>query len=134
MPIHGRSPDAIEHIILVTGIANPYPMLAYLNQLAPVQSVLFRDHHQFSEQDLSGIHELFGNFTAESTIIVTSAKDAVRLQEKKLSDLIKPYPWHVLPLEVTLDKSEEFEREIIDYVEQNKRSSSVHSLEDKHPA
>lgn len=120
IPLGHHGYEQIEQIILVTGIANPEPMAAYLNTLAPVKQVIFRDHHQFSPQDISGIHDLFGNFTAEKTIIVTSAKDAVRLQEKKLSELIRPYPWFVLPLEVELDRKQEFEHEIIRYVEENK--------------
>jgi tetraacyldisaccharide 4'-kinase len=119
-PLHNTHKGTIEQIILVTGIANPQPMMDYLNKLAPVRAITFRDHHQFSPEDISRIHDLFGNFTAETTIIVTTAKDAVRLQEKKLNALIRPYPWFVLPLEVEIDRKQEFEHEIIQYVEQNK--------------
>jgi tetraacyldisaccharide 4'-kinase len=128
LPLNNHQVPAVSQFILVSGIANPKPMKEYLELFGTVHSVLFPDHHQFSAKDLNGIHELFGNFAGESTIIITTAKDAVRLQESQLSDLMKPFPWFVLPLEVKLDESNKFEHEIIKYVEQNKRSSSLHTV------
>lgn len=113
----------ITHIILVTGIANPQPILTYLSNDFEVHSVPFADHHDFSRTEITKIHEIFGNFTDGKTAIVTTEKDAMRLRRSELKELICHFPWFYLPISVEIEDSVKFNNEIIDYVNSNKRSN-----------
>lgn len=63
-----------EHITLVTGIANPIPLLAFLrNEGLSFDHYEFRDHHFFTEKE---IHML-----KEKKCILTTEKDYVRLKD-----------------------------------------------------
>ena len=65
-----------KDVVLITGIANPNPLIAHLNS----KNILFKhlkyaDHHHFSEKDLNEIKLL----QTENTIILTTEKDYMRL-------------------------------------------------------
>jgi len=113
----------ISRVILVTGIANPRPIFNYLSRDFEVHSVPFADHHDFSATEITRIHEIFGNFTDGKTAIVTTEKDAMRLIRSETAELIRNFPWYYLPISVEIENSEQFNNEIIDYVNSNKRSN-----------
>lgn len=113
----------ISRIILVTGIANPQPVFDYLSKSFEVHSVSFADHHDFSRAEITKIHEIFGNFTDGKTAIVTTEKDAMRLTSSETLEQMRNYPWYYLPISVQIEDSEQFNNEIIDYVDSNKRSN-----------
>ena len=57
---------------MVTGIANPQPLLAYLKeQGADFQHLAFADHHHFTEREIQQL---------QGKRILTTEKDYVRLQ------------------------------------------------------
>ena len=65
-----------EEFVLITGIANPKPLLQYLNDQGLLYSHLkFPDHHHFSESDIKTIKQKTGNKR-----ILTTEKDFMRLQ------------------------------------------------------
>jgi len=117
----------IKRLILVTGIANPKPLISYCESSFEVINMPFNDHHDFSVADILKIHEIFGNFTDGKCAIVTTEKDAMRLSSGELKLLTNDFPWFMLPISIEIEANEQFEKEIIHYVESNKRSSSLHS-------
>lgn len=82
---------------LVTGIANPKPLLDYLTDLnLKYDHIEFRDHHNFSGQEISRLDE--------KEIILTTEKDFMRLKDK-----IKKAALYYLPISVSfLNKEEGF--------------------------
>ncbi|CAM1344446.1 tetraacyldisaccharide 4'-kinase [Tenacibaculum amylolyticum] len=71
-----------EKVTLVTGIANPTPLLSYLDEKEiEYKHVKFPDHHHFSSQDILKI-EATRKQLNEDGIILTTEKDYVRLQGK----------------------------------------------------
>ena len=57
---------------LVTGIANPKPLIEYLNSLDLVfEHIEFKDHHNFSDKELKNL--------SKKELIVTTEKDYMRL-------------------------------------------------------
>ncbi len=69
-----------DTILVVTGIANPVPMVKYLKQYkAKVKVIHFSDHHDFSREDLNFISKTFNRLQGDRKFIVTTEKDAVRL-------------------------------------------------------
>lgn len=84
-------------VLLVCGIANPKPMMEYLTQHTRTYDMLrFPDHHIFKIDDLEEIKSQFSKLQDSGSIILTTEKDAVRLE--KFKDELAGYPFYVLPI------------------------------------
>ncbi len=69
-------------VLLVTGIANPTPMLTFLSTLnCNFKHVKFADHHQFSSKEIKELTHQFASLKATQKIILTTEKDFVRLSD-----------------------------------------------------
>ena len=76
-------PEAIAHVLLFTGIANPAPLKSFIESKGVlVFDKKFRDHHSFDTFDLESIKEMLAHLP-EKTRLVTTEKDAVRLLPHK---------------------------------------------------
>ncbi|HKX85285.1 MAG TPA: tetraacyldisaccharide 4'-kinase [Flavobacterium sp.] len=92
--------------IVVAGIAKPEPFFAYL-QAAKKSTMVFPDHHNFTEKDIQAILE-----TANRRKIVTTEKDFVRLKGKLPNDQL-----YYLPIKSSfVTSSNEFDKKILEYV------------------
>ena len=102
-------------ILLITGIANPKPLVKHLSKFSQrVKHLKFRDHHNFSDQDIKNILAEYKKL-GEYKLILTTEKDYVRLKTfDYLRDLV--FYW---PINVTIDKKEEFNQTILNYVGKN---------------
>lgn len=82
-----------KRAIAFSGIGNPESFAALLNHhdIEIVQHVVFPDHHWYCEEDLTTVREAYEQKGAE--IILTTEKDAVRLQRQQSEPFI-----HRLPL------------------------------------
>lgn len=70
-------------VILVTGIANPKPMLSFLNQKeVNFKHLEFADHHHFSDKEIAMIKSEYEGLQSSKKIILTTEKDYVRLSNK----------------------------------------------------
>ena len=91
----------IEHdygILLVCGIANPRPLKDHLTKHADSYDMLrFADHHIFHSNDLQEIKSHFKKIKAEKKVVLTTEKDAVRLE--KFEQQLKDFPIYVVPIE-----------------------------------
>ncbi|HOO43332.1 MAG TPA: tetraacyldisaccharide 4'-kinase, partial [Bacteroidales bacterium] len=78
-----------DTLLLVTGIANPKPLVVYLETSYKVAHHLkFPDHHCFTEKDLEKIR---GLLAADPQMkLVTTAKDAVRLASSGIPGWVIP--------------------------------------------
>ena len=90
---------------LVTGIANPKPLLEHLNKLGLTYThKAYPDHHPFSEKELE---ELRGEVR-----ILTTEKDYMRLQGK-----LGSVPLYYLPIKTVIQEEQEaFVNEVIQHV------------------
>lgn len=97
----GDLPSPTGKIILVTGIANPTPLVDYLKtRFEIIKHVRFGDHHAFSESDVNDIH--YEAQLMSDASILTTEKDMVRLRSiPKVSD----HPWFYIPIEVGFIKN-----------------------------
>jgi tetraacyldisaccharide 4'-kinase len=89
-----------KKVCLVTGIANPKPMLEYLkSQNIDFEHLNYPDHHRFSEEDLTLLNQ--------KNSILTTEKDFVRFDKKLQTSC------YYLPISVAfLDGDTAFIREI----------------------
>ena len=108
------------------GIANPEPFKDYLSdQCSELVSYEFPDHHVYKKKDLQLIRKSFENIFTRSKIIITTEKDVMRLIKSPYLSELKDLPVFYIPIEVKLHGQDEqdFEQQIIDYVEKNRRNS-----------
>lgn len=112
-PLHLFGGDACEingttSILLVTGIANPAPLTVYLGNIAGnVIHLSFPDHHAYTDADLEKITSAFDAISSTYKIIVTTAKDGVRLKEiTNIADRVRQ-ALHYLPVRVQFIENED---------------------------
>lgn len=77
-------------VLLLTGIANPNPLLDFLNEKEISFSHLkYADHHHFSDKEILEIKNKFDKIKSDKKLILTTEKDYTRLSNKlqKLSYL-----------------------------------------------
>ena len=101
-------------VLLITGIANPQPFETYIRQhAASVQIMTFPDHHAFSKKDTAKISEKWNAIPSVNKILLTTEKDAVRLQQMKIPEAIAKLSYYV-PVEVCFmdDGKETFEQNL----------------------
>jgi len=91
------NPPAHTEVLLVSGIANPAPLKRLLEERSNGYHLLqYPDHHVFSIDDLKEIRKRFDAIDAKVKIILTTEKDAVRLD--KFKSAIAELPFYVLPV------------------------------------
>jgi tetraacyldisaccharide 4'-kinase len=119
-------------ILLVTGIANPTPLKEYLETFADnVEEMQFPDHYSFTQKDIKQIEERFINLEGENKIIITTEKDATRFYDMKINQINIRKNLFFVPLRIKFLKDDKslFDRQILNYVRKNKRSSNLHGIE-----
>ena len=89
---------------LVTGIANPKPLVAYLEELGlDFEHLSYKDHHEFSTSELELIHS--------KSLVVTTEKDFTRLHTEAKDEI------YYLPIQLKIDRALEFDGLVEEYVE-----------------
>jgi tetraacyldisaccharide 4'-kinase len=111
-----------EEVLLVTGISNPRPLKQFIEaHSVTYQQLTYRDHHIFTIEDLKDIFAEFQKLSVRNRVLVTTEKDAVRLE--KFSAEIAGLPWYVLPIEhrFLFEEKDRFDRYIIDFIKNFQR-------------
>ncbi|HRI58139.1 MAG TPA: tetraacyldisaccharide 4'-kinase [Saprospiraceae bacterium] len=103
-----RPLDLETHVLLVSAIANTDYLLQYLGaEAGSVQTLEFEDHHYFDESDLLDMHRRFDALPQRNKIILTTEKDAVRLELHENFLRENQLPVWVLPVEVSFCDNDE---------------------------
>ena len=120
------------HVLLLTGIGSPEQVQHDLQPYAPhLATLTFADHHVFNDKDVQLINETFEALPSPS-IIVTTEKDATRLQEAEgLSEHVRANLF-ILPIRICFmqEQGESFNNYIINYVHKNSRNSILVKAKD----
>jgi len=124
--------DGNTTIFLLTGIANPKPLLDHLNGLTThLIHHNYPDHHPFTLKNITKLANEFLACASAEKIIITTEKDAQRLKQswfkQALPNFEKP-PVGVLPIQVKFlnNSGERFNQLIFDYVRQHPAFGSIH--------
>jgi tetraacyldisaccharide 4'-kinase len=92
-----RDLEDVKEVVLVTGIANPGPLVDYLKRFnLQIRHFNFPDHYNFSEKDIGDILGTYQSGDIGNKIILTTEKDAVRLIEW---EHLKGAPVFALPVQ-----------------------------------
>jgi len=115
--------DLLEYkVLLVTGIANPKPLIKHLkNYDITFKHLKFADHHNFTIDDVLKIDSSFASLGSGKKIVLTTEKDYVRLSTTSIHKSNLMY----LPISVDFlnGNKAKFDKKITDYVKKNKRNS-----------
>jgi len=122
-----RSLDSIKdyEIFLLTGIANPAPLIEELEKYSKtIKHEEFPDHYAFKNDDIRKFKSSFDAGTKKEKIIITTEKDSKRLNAAGFKDLLVNLPVYFLPIEVDLFEEDKvtFDELILSYVKSNRRN------------
>lgn len=116
-------------VLLVSGIANPKALKQMIMNISHlITEMHFPDHHFFSKKDISNIKLAFDQMAEKEKILITTEKDAVRFQKfSGLPPELKSRMFYIpIKIEFLNDDAESFNNQIINYVRENKRNSSIY--------
>ncbi len=114
--------DEETEVLLITGIANPKPLKTYLEEHINTYYLMhYNDHHIFSIDDWKDIKKRFESMQEEKKVLLTTEKDAMRLQ--KFAHEIDGMPFYVMPIEhkFLFHDGERFTNRIIEVIENFKK-------------
>lgn len=116
-----QPPENLEEVsvLLLAGIANPYPLERYLaDHCKQLEKLIYPDHHNYNDSDIERISTAFDKLFIKNKLIITTEKDMVRLMQPEMLEKIKHLPLCYLPIEVKFhdNDGEAFENQIKDYV------------------
>ncbi len=119
---HEREQAWFFRPLVLTGIAHPEPMLEEVKSKYPqAQLLAFSDHHDFTQADIRKIAKTYEQYNCDA--IITTEKDAVRLQLHKEYMANWGSKTFILPIEVDLKEfTEIFNQKILQYVTKNTRN------------
>ncbi len=106
-------------IVLLTGIANPLPLLTHLKKYSQnIDHHDYPDHHQFSRKNIEQLIRSFNRNSGKEKIIITTEKDAQRLLDVTFKELLLNLPVFYLPIKIDLQKEDKatFDQKILNYV------------------
>jgi len=104
-------------VVLITGIANAGPILAYCNeQFELVRHFQFGDHHRYTLSDLEEI-DRFCREQSREVSLVTTEKDVVKLEAPDLLPFLERWKWFSLPIrQVFLKDGAKFDTLVLETV------------------
>lgn len=110
----------IKKVILFTAIADPQTLIDYFNKhTIEVKPFLYQDHHTFTATDMRTIIAAYEQNKEESTILLTTEKDAVKLTA--FQSQIQQLPVFVIPVahRFLFDEKEKFDHHILKYTQEH---------------
>ncbi len=120
-------------ILLVSGIADPRELKRFAGNISSkIKELQFPDHHDYTDKDIMLIRQEFEKLDGQEKILVTTEKDAVRLQKySELPENFKNRMFYIpIMVEFLNDDEENFNNHLLSYVRNNKRNSILHKGKD----
>ncbi len=96
----GKLTDDID-VLLVCAIARSEYLISYLEeQVNSIVLLEFEDHHYFTKQDMNAIRATFERMESKRKVIITTEKDAMRLDLHRSFLIEHKLPLYALPIQV----------------------------------
>lgn len=106
-------------ILAFAGIANPDSFKGFIeNNSGSLQFIRFSDHHAFTDKELTDLAERFVLMQGNQKIIITTEKDAKRLQSHPNKKVLQHLPVYYVPIEIYFlnNDGEQLIQSILNYV------------------
>lgn len=128
-PVTEKIIDQDTRVLLLTGIANPQPLHSYVKEMTPhIVHFDYPDHYSFTAEDIRKVILAFEKEKTVKKLILTTEKDAQRLSDIRIKELLLNLPVFYLPIKIDIlaeDKAT-FDQNIIDYVSNHTRNRRLH--------
>lgn len=114
--------DKNTAVLLFTGIADCGPIEQYVSSVFTLSSsIRFSDHHTYTEKDTLIIMEKFANIASQNKIMLTTAKDAARLNSTAAGNILLSGLLYVLPVASEFFNKDKdlFDQLISEYAQKN---------------
>lgn len=100
----GATAACRARVVLLTGIAHATPLKQYLLSTGyeVEHHLAFRDHHAYTLHDVRELIKLLERYRGQPVSVLTTRKDAVKLQDAVLQPYVKDLPLFYLPVRVQL--------------------------------
>lgn len=121
-------------LVVLAGIADATPFIEYLGTMGEIErTMIFPDHHQYSVKELHELVEYFSSMPAKNRVIVTTAKDAMKLRQFTNLDEELKAAMYFIPVGVAFCESDEksFNHQIINYVRNNRPDNILYKPKNK---
>jgi tetraacyldisaccharide 4'-kinase len=115
-------------VLMVTGIATPEVFRQHLLNLSrEIKQLSFPDHHNYTQRDIRHIEREWQSTGNEQKVIITTEKDAVRLQKTPGIGRGLRSNMYYIPISVRFieNDGESFKKKISKYVRKNKRNHLI---------
>jgi tetraacyldisaccharide 4'-kinase len=106
----------MQNIVLFSGIAQPQILENHLkNESKLAKHFVFPDHYAYQAQDLQKILTYYQKLPEPNKILLTTEKDAVKLMQKELRQVLDNQEVYYLPIEIYfLNRENEFQNFIFE--------------------
>lgn len=112
-------------IYLLTGIANPKPLVTFLEDYTKkIMHYEYPDHYAFRLTDIQGLATAFQADSSKEKLVITTEKDAQRLLGDTFKELLLNLPVFYLPIKIALQQEDKvtFDQKILNYVSSTTRN------------
>ena len=93
--------DEEMDVILLSAIANTDYLITYLDtNVNSVSNIEYEDHHTFDHHDIEKISKVFTNHSSQKKLLITTEKDAMRLEIHRDALRDMKIPVFILPAKV----------------------------------
>ncbi len=124
-----KSLNVKSKVVVLTGIANPVPLLAELKSFgSELIHHQYPDHHRFSEKNITKLVKEFNKLEGDDNLIITTEKDAQRLGIAGIRIQLKNLPVYYLPVEAAFNEPEKtrFNNLIEEYASKSAGNNRLH--------
>lgn len=136
MPVFS-APQPVDEkpaVLAVTGIASPVTIHEYLAKIASsVEKLVFPDHHNYTDEDVSSILRTFDNIKSDRKVIITTEKDTIHFKSmRNLPDKFRDSLYYI-PVQVQFlgNGGDLFNKKILNHVGENKSNRELHKRNNK---
>lgn len=106
-------------VLVVTGLASSAYLVEYLDRTVGYARILdYPDHHAYREKDVDTILAEYESMPQAAKVILTTEKDAVRLQAHRARFIDADVPVFVLPITVAFHPEAEGQPSLVAHVQQ----------------
>jgi tetraacyldisaccharide 4'-kinase len=106
-------------VLLICAIARTDYLVDYLNEkVANVRVLEYEDHHFYSKYEIANLQQTFEKWEADKKVILTTEKDAMRLELHFPFMTENKMPVFALPVRVKFhfDEGEQFDETVKEYL------------------
>ncbi len=97
-----------ENVILLSGLADDSLLKKYVSEKYNLlESLSFPDHYEYQKSDFDRFRKIYLNHQLHSPVILTTAKDAVKVKSNAPEGFLAEIPIFVLPIQVQFNAQDE---------------------------